>query len=114
MGTEEWLMLIGGIALLLISIAAVVFSVKSGKRINKALSAGLAEVKEMKARVKELEIEDNGEAGKKHLVIFENEANEEIKISVNEEIFADFKKGESGLLTIADGELLSFVIDEES
>ncbi len=112
MGTQEWLMLIGGIALLLVSIAAVIFSLKSGKRINKMLSAGLAEVKEYKARVKEALTSDE-EGGKKHFVIFETEANEEIKVSVNEEIFADFKVGESGILTLADGELLSFVIDDE-
>ena len=113
MGTQEWLMLIGGIVLILLSIGAVIFSVKSKKHIDKMLSAGLAEVTEMKACTKELVTEDNGDGGKKFFVIFENEANEEIKVSVNEEIFGDFKKGESGLLTLADGELLSFVIDEE-
>jgi len=110
MTTEEWIMLIGGIVLLIASIAAVIFSIKSGKRINKMLSAGLAEVSEFKAQVKELLTED-AEGGKKYFVVFENEAGEEIKISVNAEIFEDFKEGESGLLTLADGELLSFVID---
>ncbi|MBQ7333421.1 MAG: hypothetical protein IJW38_03630 [Clostridia bacterium] len=113
METQDWLMLIGGIVLLLASIAAVIFSVKSGKRINKALSAGLAEVTETKVRVKELLCEST-DNDKKNFVIFENETNEEIKISVSEEIFSDFKKDESGLLTLADGELLSFVIDEEN
>ena len=112
METKDWLMLIGGIVLILLSIAAVIFSVKSKKRINKTLSAGLAEVREMNARVKGLSSKET-DGGKKHSVVFENEAGEEIEISVTEEIFSEFKEGESGLLTLADGELLSFVIDEE-
>ena len=112
METQEWIMLIGGIVLILLSIAAVIFSVKSKNHVDKMLSAGLAEVTEFKASVKELVTEDS-DGGKKFFVIFENENGEEVKISVTEEIFGDFVKGESGTLTLADDELLSFVIDEE-
>lgn len=112
METKDWFMLIGGIAVVLLSIAAVIFSVKSKKHIDKALSAGLAEIKEMNARVKKLSCKEV-DGCKKNSVVFENEAGEEIEISVTEEIYSEFKEGEAGLLTLADGELLSFVIDEE-
>ena len=111
MTTQEWLMLIGAIVLLLVAIAAVVFSVKSRKHITKALSAGLAEVSEYNVSVKELITEEDGEK-KNFIVLFESQENDELKISVNKEIFDDFKIGEKGLLTLADGELLSFVIEE--
>ena len=111
MTTQEWLMLIGAIVLLLVAIAAVIFSVKSRKHIAKALSAGLAEVTEHNVSVKGHFIEEND--GKKNfIVVFEADENDELKISVSEEIFEDFKIGEKGLLTLADGELLSFVIEE--
>ena len=110
MTTQEWLMLIGAIVLFIVAIAAVVFSVMSKKHISKALSAGLAEVSEYNVTVKNLLTDSEGEK-KNYFVIFESEENGELKISVNEEIFADFNIGEKGLLTLADGELLSFVID---
>ena len=111
MTTQEWLMLIGAIVLLLVAIAAVIFSVKSRKQVAKALSAGLPEVSEENVSVKELLTEENEE--KAFIVIFENAEGKEIRISVGEEIFGDFKIGEKGLLTLSDGELLSFIIDEE-
>lgn len=111
MEPKDWLILIGSIVLLLAAVAAVIFSIRGGKRINKALSAGLAEIKEYKARVKKLLSED-GDGKKSYFVIFDVEENEEIKISVSEEIFSDFKEDETGFLTLADGELLSFVIDD--
>ena len=108
MELKDWLILIGSVILLLVSIAAIVFSVvKSGKRKPKNLSETLAELTEMKARVKDL-VSDSGD----FFVIFENDESEDIKISVSEEIFKDFNKGESGLLTLADGEFLNFVIEE--
>ena len=111
MEPKDWLILIGSIVLLLAAVAAVIFSIRGGKRINKALSAGLAEIKEYKARVKKLLSEDC-DGKKNYFVIFDVEESEEIKISVSEEIFSDFKEDETGLLTLADGELLSFVIDD--
>ena len=108
MELKEWLILIGSIVLLLVSIAAIVFSVvKSGKRKPENLSATLAELSEIKVRVKDL-ISDNGG----FFVIFESNDNEELKISISEEIFKDFNKDECGLLTLADGEFLNFVIEE--
>ena len=109
MGTNEWLVLIGSIVLLIISIAAVIFSVKSKKHIDKALSAGLAEVSEFRASVKELRKTEDG----KFCVLFENENGEEISVFVAEDVFGEFAEKESGILTLSDGELLSFVIDEE-
>ena len=92
MTTQEWLMLIGAIVLFIVAIAAVVFSVISKKHVSKALSAGLAEVSEYNVSVKELFTEEN-EGKKNFIVVFETEEKSEVKISVNEEIFDDFKLG---------------------
>lgn len=108
METKDWLFLIGGIILLIASIGAVIFSLKSGKRINKALSGGLPEVKEFKARVKALLHENEGG----YFVVFENEEGEDLKLEVSDETFMEFAEGEAGLLSISGGELLSFVIDD--
>ena len=108
MEPKDWFFLIGGIILLIASIGAIIFSIKSGKRVNKMLSAGLAEVKEFKARVKAL-VRESDES---FFVVFENEENEEIRVKVSDDVFAEFNEGEKGLLTLGDGELLSFVIDD--
>lgn len=109
MELKDWLFLIGGILLLAASIGAVIFSIKGGKHANKTLFSGLADVKEFRARVKALvhESEEN------YFVIFETEESEEVTVKVSDDMFKEFTEGEAGLLTLADGELLSFVIDEE-
>ena len=48
------------------------------------------------------------------LVFFEDKNGNVIKIDVSEENFDAFEKGQKGLLTLQDGELYSFVLDEDS
>lgn len=51
---------------------------------------------------------------KTFLVFFEDENGNVIKIDVSEENFDAFEKGQKGLLTLQDGQLYSFVLDEDS
>ena len=51
---------------------------------------------------------------KTFLVFFEDKNGNVIKIDVSEENFDAFEKGQKGLLTLQDGELYSFVLDEDS
>lgn len=51
---------------------------------------------------------------KTFLVFFEDKNGNVIKIDVSEENFDAFEKGQKGLLTLQDGQLYSFVLDEDS
>ena len=51
---------------------------------------------------------------KTFFVFFEDENGNVIKIDVSEENFDAFEKGQKGLLTLQDGQLYSFVLDEDS
>ncbi len=50
---------------------------------------------------------------KEFLVFFEDENGNVINIDVSEENFDAFEIGQKGLLTLQDGQLYSFVLDEE-
>ena len=49
---------------------------------------------------------------KEFFVYFEDEDGNTIKLDVSEENFDAFEKGQKGLLTLNDGQLYSFVLDE--
>ena len=51
---------------------------------------------------------------KTFFVFFEDKNGNVIKIDVSEENFDAFEKGQKGLLTLQDGQLYSFVLDEDS
>lgn len=50
-------------------------------------------------------------AVKEFSVVFETEAGETIKINIPEEMYDGLEKGQTGILTLVDGELYSFIPD---
>ncbi len=49
---------------------------------------------------------------KEFVIIFQTENGETLKLNVPEEMYDGFEKGQTGILSLVNGELYSFVIDE--
>ena len=113
MELKDWLMLIGGIVLLILSVFTVIFTVRDAKRLKKLRA--MADADNDSARQGEaLEISSTVKAliEAECAIIFEDGEGIEHKIAVKEEYFSEFKVGQTGLLTIMDGEFYNFVLDE--
>ncbi len=123
--------IVGGIVVVILMVIGVIYAIKGLKRCKKQREAMIEsdddsslvpepEIVTIHAKVTDLQCEVKvygtkaPEVKKEFRVYFEDDGKDTYEFIVPEEMYACFEKGQTGTLTLSDGNLYGFELDEKN